>query len=369
MLLGGCRADDGGRGRTPGGAGVAVPVKVAVAVEEDVPIRLREVARVEPYNTVTLQARVQGTVTEIHFVDGQDIKTGGLLFTIDPRPFQAALDLAKANLARDKALAVDAKKKAEQFEDGFRTHTVSERDRDAAWAANDAAVATVHADEAAVANARLQLEYCTIRSPIDGKVGERLTDLGNMVTPNVTPLVLINQIKPIYVTFSVPERYLSMIQTQMAAGPLTVEAAIPGGAGPPKRGVLTFLDNRVDAATGTIRLIGTFANEDRGLWPGQYVQATLLLALEKNTVVVPSEAVQAAQTGDTVYVVGPDRTVESRLVVLGQTLEGRTVIKQGLKGGEVVVTEGQLRLVPGAKVEIENAATRPAEGGAGRAPT
>jgi multidrug efflux system membrane fusion protein len=354
----GCRKEAAQDVRMPDEA--SVPVKVATAVEDDVPVELREVARVEPYNTVTLQSRVQGAVTEIHFVDGQDVKTGDLLFVIDPRPFQAAVHQAEANLIRDKAQAVEAQKRAAQYEEAYRKNAAAQLDYDQNRATAEAAVATVRADEAALENARLQLEYCTIRSPIDGKVGERLTDLGNMVTPNVTPLVLINQLRPIYVTFSVPERYLSRIHEQMAAGRLTVEAAIPGDNGPPERGVLTFLDNRVNAATGTIRLIGTFANEDRRLWPGQFVHATLLLAVEKNAVVIPSEAVQAARTGDAVYVIRPDHTAESRSVVLGRTVGGRIVIKQGLKAGEVVVTEGQLRLVPGANVEIEAATTRPA---------
>jgi len=332
---------------------------VAAAGEEDVPIELREVARGEPLNTVILQSRVQGAVSEIHFVDGQGVKAGDLLFVIDPRPFQAAVHQAEASLARDKVQAVEAKKRATQYEEAYRKSAAAELDYDQNRAIADAAAATVRADEAALENARLDLEYCKIRSPIDGKVGERLTDLGNMVTPNVTPLVRINQIKPIYVTFSVPEGYLSTIQAQMAAGRLTVEATIPDDPGPPKRGVLTFLDNRVDAATGTIRLIGTFANEDFGLWPGQFVHATLLLAKEKNAVLVPSEAIQAARSGDSVYVVGPGQTVESRSVTLGRVVGGRTVITQGLKAGEIVVTEGQLRLAPGARVEIEHSSTRP----------
>jgi multidrug efflux system membrane fusion protein len=203
-------------------------------------------------------------------------------------------------------------------------------------------------------NARLQLEYCTIRSPIDARAGDRITDLGNMVTPNVTPLVLLTQIKPIYVTFTVPEKYLSAIQRQMAAGPLRVEAAIPGDSGPPKRGVLTFLDNRVDAATGTIRLKGTFANEDRGLWPGRFVDVTLILATRKNVVVVPSQAIQARPDGQFVFVVRPDRTVEFRKVLTGETVADRAAVTEGLKPGETVVAEGQLRLVPGARVEVQN---------------
>jgi membrane fusion protein, multidrug efflux system len=359
MTLSGCRDDGEQAGRAGAGMGTPAPVVVATAAVEDVPARLRAVARVETFNTVVLMARVQGQVTSVHFKDGQDVKTGDLLYTIDTRPFQAAVHQAEANLARDKAQAVEAQKRAEQYHEAFRSNSAAELTYDQNRAIAEAAVATVGADEAALENARLQLEYCTIRSPIDGKVGERLTDLGNMVTPNVTPLVLINQIEPIYVTFSVPERYVPEIHRRMAAGPLKVEAAIPGDNRPPKQGVLTFLDNRVDAATGMIRLIATFHNRDRELWPGQFVHATLILSIQKNAVVIPSQAIQATQSGDIVYVVKPDNTVEPHPVVPGTVLDSRTVIEKGLDGGQVVVTEGQLRLMPGARVEIQHPATGP----------
>ncbi len=354
-----CGQRGGGPPQPPAGAAQSPPVRVATATAEDLPVELREVGRVETYNTVTVRSRVEGQITAIHFTDGQQVSTGDLLVTIDPRPFQAAVDQAQANLARDQAQAVEARKKAQQFEEAYQRKAAAEVDRDQARANSQAADATVQADQAALEAARLQLEFSSIRSPLDAKAGDRMVDLGNIVTANVTPLVLLNQIKPIYVTFSAPERHLPAIQYYAAAGTLIVKASLPGQSGPPAVGDLTFIDNQVNAATGTIRLKGTFANQDAALWPGAFANVTLVLAVEKS-VLVPAEAIQPTEAGDSVFVLRPDQAVQPRQVTVGQTLGQRIVVQTGLEAGEIVVTEGQQRLLPGIKVQVLEPASQPA---------
>lgn len=335
-------------GHTPD-AVAPVPVLVATVVQADVPVRVRTIGWVEGYATVTVKARVDGQLTGIHFAKGQDVKVGDLLFTIDPRPFEAAVRLAEANLARDKALAADAEKDARWKEDLYKQGTAAQREADQSRANAESLKATVQADQASLDTAKLNLQYCTIRSPLNGRAGDHLVDVGNMVKANETSLVVIDQIEPIYVAFSVPEMHLAAIKTHMAREQLRVEAVIPGDEERVERGVLTFLDNKVDVATGTIRLKATFENTNHRLWPGQYVNVTLVLVMERNVLVVPTEAVQIGQKGQFVFVLKPDQTVEYRDVTVGRTVDNRTVIPQGLKAGETVVTDGQLRLVPGAK--------------------
>jgi membrane fusion protein, multidrug efflux system len=363
LLLPGC-----GEGRTSGaspGAGAPVPVLIAPVVREDAPIHVQTIGWVEGYYTVTIKARVDGQLVGIHFSRGQYLKAGDLLFTIDPRPFEAAVRLAEATLARDKALAVDAEKDAQWKEDLFKQGSAAQREFDQSRANAESLKATVQADQASLETARLNLEYSSIRSPLTGRAGDHLVDVGNMVKTNDTALVVIDQIEPIFVTFSVPEMHLAAIQQHMKREQLVVEAVIPGDNDPGERGVLTFLDNRVDTATGTIRLKGTFQNKDHHLWPGQYVNVTLILVMERNAILVPSQAIQVGQQGQFVFVVKPDRTVDYRPVTIGRTIEHRTVVQRGVEAGEIVVTDGQLRLVPGAKVEpkqaqTENAASPPA---------
>jgi multidrug efflux system membrane fusion protein len=357
VLAPGCRrqsAQPAGTNAVP-----PAPVIVATATSADVPIDIRAVGRVETYNTVTVRPRVSGQIEAVHFADGQYVSTGTLLFAIDQRPFQAAVDVAKANLARDKAQAAEAAKKAQQYEVAYQRKAAAQVDRDTAVANAEAAAATVQGDEASLENAQLQLGYCTIRSPIDGKAGDRLADIGNIVTADVTPLVIINQIKPIYVTFAVPERYLAEIHARMATEPPEVDATIPGENGVVKKGKLTFIDNQVNPATGAITLKGTFANDDRALWPGQFVNVSLLLGVQER-LLIPTEAIQASQEGDYVYLLMPGDTVERRTVVPGRTVGTRSVIKEGLSAGDIVVTEGQLRLRPGAKVVVQEATTQTA---------
>jgi multidrug efflux system membrane fusion protein len=360
----------------------AAPVIVATVSEETVPVEVRAIGNVEAYSTVSVKTLVGGELTQVYFKEGQDVKTGELLFTIDPRPFEAALKQTEANLARDTAqmkqaqanvakdtaqaknAEVENRRYAELFEAGVVSREQADQSRTNAEAlmatvrADQAAVASfeeaIRADSAAVANARLQLGYCSIRSPIDGRTGSLMVHQGNVVKANDLPLVAINQINPIYVSFSVPEKELPEIKKYQAMGKLKVEAAATSDERHPAEGVLSFMDNAVDSATGTIRLKASFANHERKLWPGQFVNVTLTLTAQPNAAAVPSQAVQTGQSGQYVFVVKPDLTVEVRPVAVGRALDGKTVIEQGLQPGEKVVTDGQLRLVPGAKVEVKS---------------
>jgi multidrug efflux system membrane fusion protein len=359
-----CGASEGTSKDTPGG-GTAEPVHVATVQSQPAPLALHAIGTVEAISSVTLKPQVAGRLTKVNFADGQEVKKGDVLFEIDPRPSQAALELARANLARDQALALDALREAHREAELFDKGIAADRERDQAQADADAKAAQVHADQAMVERAELDLEYCTIRSPLDGRVGARLVDPGDVVKDNETALVVINQIHPIYVTFSVPERYLAEIHHYASAGPLVVEARFPRGDNTVERGTLTFIDNQVDPSTGMIRLKGTFANEDRHMWPGQYVDASLILKTRPNAIVVPSQAVQAGPEGEYVFVVDANRTVEMRPVRTADTLDGLSVVESGLKPGEEVVTDGQLRLVPGAAVKVlpgePASASQPAE--------
>jgi membrane fusion protein, multidrug efflux system len=341
------------------GAGNQAPVPVAAAdvVQRDTPVQLRAFAAVEPYTTVTIKPQVAGQLTTVHFAEGQDVKRGDLLFTIDPRPFQAELQAANGNLARDEALARDAESEAARQASLFKSSSASQREYESAKAIAESRRAQVLADQAAVDKAGLDLEYCSIRSPIDGRTGSLLVHAGNIVKENDTTLVTLNQVCPIYVTFSVPEQHLEQIKQYRLAGELQVSATIPQDEGPPEQGVLSFLDNQVDRTTGMITLKGTFANEKRRLWPGQYVNVLLTLTVQPNTVLVPTQALQTGQNGQFVYVVKADATVEMRPVTPERAIDGETVISRGLAVGERVVTDGQLRSVRGSRVAIKNQAT------------
>lgn len=333
-----------------------VPVSAAEVAEKTVPVAIKAIGNVQAYSTVAVKSQVEGVVTKVHFRDGQDVRTGEMLFTIDPRPFESQLRQAQANLAKDRALWENAKREAERYATLIKQDLVSriEYDRLAATAASQEAI--VRADEAAVENARLKLDYCFIRSPIDGRAGDILVHLGNVVKANdeKSIMVNINQVVPIYVAFAVPEQQLAAIKRHMAQGKLTVTAVISQEERVPQ-GVLTFVDNAVDAATGTIQLKATFANEDRALWPGQFVTVALVLTMQTGARTIPSPALQTGQEGPFVFVIKPEGTVEVRKVAVDRTIDGETVIKEGLAPGEAVVTEGQLRLFPGAKVEVRPA--------------
>ncbi|MCL5024080.1 MAG: efflux RND transporter periplasmic adaptor subunit [Nitrospirae bacterium] len=333
----------------------AVPVEAAMVEEKAVPIRIQAIGNVEAYSTVGVKSQIGGELLRVHFKEGQDVRKGEILFTIDPRPYEAALRQAEANLAKDTAqlenAKVDVGRYAELVEKGY----VARQQYDQVRTNFATLQATVNADKALVENARLQLKYCYIYSPITGRAGGLVVNQGNLIKANAdNPIVTINQVQPIYVTFSVPEQSLADIKKYMAAGKLTVEAFIGGDTKDPERGVLTFVDNAVDAATGTIKLKGTFENKERRLWPGQFVNAVLTLTSQPDAVVVPADAVQAGQSGQYVFVIKQDLTVDSRPVEVSRSLDGESVIGKGVRPGEKVVTDGQLRLVPGAKVEIKN---------------
>lgn len=330
-----------------------VPVMVAEAAEKNVPIQVTAIGNVEAYSTVTVKSLVDGEIQRAYFTQGQDVKKGDLLFAIDPRPFQATLHQAEANLARDEAQAKNAAQQLKRYSQLEESGIISTDQYDQ-YQTNAAALeASVRADQAAVEQAKIQLSYCSIYSPITGRTGSLLVYPGNLVKNNDTSLVVINQISPIYVDFSIPEQYLGQIKKYQTNSRLQVFASIPNNGGSPSVGRLTFINNTVDSSTGTIMLKATFPNNDRRLWPGQFVNVTLDLTIQPHATVVPSQAVQTGEQGKYVYVVKPNRTVEYRPVEVGNTLAGFTVVEKGIHPGETVVTNGQLRLYPGAKVSFK----------------
>ena len=330
------------------------PVTVNIALKKDVPVVLKAIGTVEPHNTVAVRARIAGEIMQIAFKEGQDVSQGDLLFTIDPRPYQAALEGALANLDRDKARLKSAQEDVRRYAELVKKDYVTSQAYDQSVANADALKATVAADRAAVQSARVNLDYCTVRAPITGRTGNLLVKLGNVIKAEDQPVVTINQITPINVSFFVPEEYLADIRRYAADGTLDVEAAFPDQKMPNFKGALSFINNAVDGSTGTILLKATFPNPDKVLWPGQFVNVILTLATSRSAVVVPSQAVQRGQQGDYVFVVKADMSVESRSVKLGQRIDGETVIQKGVRAGEQVVTDGQLRLFPGAKVALMN---------------
>ncbi|HEX9020291.1 MAG TPA: efflux RND transporter periplasmic adaptor subunit [Nitrospirota bacterium] len=330
-----------------------VPVKIGDVMEQNVPLQINAIGNGEAYNTVSVKALVGGEIIGVHFREGQDVHQGDLLFQIDPRPYEAALKQAEGALARDIAQAKNAEEQAKRYEILVQKDYVSRDQYDQLRANADALAAAVQADKANVENARLQLSYCTIKAPIDGRAGSVLVNKGNVVKANDAVMVTINKITPIYVTFSVPEQNLSDIKKYKAEGSLKMEAIIPGNEKQPVQGALTFINNAVDTATGTLQLKGTFENRDKRLWPGQFVNIVLTLATQRNAVVMPSAALQTGQQGQYVFVVKPDFTVESRPVAVARSFGDLAVVAQGVKPGEKVVTDGQLNLVPGARVELK----------------
>ena len=331
-----------------------VPVLVATVTEKTVPVELKVIGNVEAYSTVSIKSRLAGQLVQVNFKEGQDVKQGELLFVIDPRPYEAALRQVEANLARDKALANKAQADAGRYAELIRKQFVSQQDYDQAKATAESLGATVNADQVAVQNARLNLSYCYIKAPISGRTGSLIAHQGNMIKDNAdTAMVVINQIQPIYVSFAIPEQNLAAVRKYMAAEKVPVEAVIAGQENNPEMGVLSFIDNTVDKTTGTILCKATFTNESKRLWPGLFVNVVVQLSTQPNAILVSSQAIQTSQEGQIVFVVKPDLTVEIRPVEVGRPIDGDVIITKGLKPGERVVTDGQLRLVPGAKVEIK----------------
>ncbi len=355
-VFSGCSRSDNPTAKKGAGSGdPPVPVLVVKAVEKNVPVQVSAIGNVTPCSTVTIRSQITGKLQEVHFKEGQTVKKGDLLFTIDPRPLQAALDQAKANLARDAAQLENAELHFEREKKLFDTKLVSQEEFDNARAAMDVQQGIMQADQAAITNAMLNLAYTSITSPMDGLAGSQLVFVGNIIKSPDDPMLTINQIHPIYVSFAVPERYLPEIRRELGGKPLRVEASFAGMTAAPPQGALTFVDNTVDTTTGTIQLKATFANEDNVLWPGQFVQTMLTISELPNAVVVPAQAVQTGQNGQYVYVVDENQTVEERPVTIGVGYKGETVMQSGLKAGEIVVTDGQLRLAPKRKVSFKSA--------------
>ncbi len=330
----------------------AVPVRVGSVVQRAVPLQIRNVGTIQPYVAVSVRAQVSGQIMQVHFREGQDLKKGELLFSVDPRPYEAALAQAEAALARERAQMENAQTDVQRYEDLVKKDYVTQQQYDSVKANAAATAATVRLNQASVERARLDLAFCSIRAPIDGRSGSILVQSGNVVKANDAVLVTINQIAPIYLTFAVPERELPEIRRRQNAGSLVVEAEEPGNGKSLGRGELTFVDNTVDRATGTITLKATFENADRVLWPGEFVNAVLTLTTEQGAIVAPIGAVQNGQQGTFAFVVKADRTVESRPVTVARGIADGVLIASGLAAGETVVTDGQLRLSPGAKIEV-----------------
>jgi multidrug efflux system membrane fusion protein len=334
----------------------AVPITATPVVTKDMPLEVSVIGAVEPYSTVAVRAQLTGELTAVNFQQGDDVQAGQELFTLDRRPLEAALQQASANLERDTAQAANARAIMQRSEELVQRGIVAREQRDTARATVAALEATLDADRAAVENAKVQLQYATIRAPIAGRTGALMVNAGNLVRANdQTPLVTINQVTPIYVSFAFPESSLAELRRFMGQGALGVTAGAASGDTPPASGRITFVDNAVDQTTGTIRIKGTFPNEDRHLWPGQAVNVTVRLTTDARAIVVPTVAVQTGPDGNYVYVVKDDKTVELRPVTLARAAGAETIIKQGLAPGDVVVTDGHLRLVPGSRVSLRDA--------------
>ncbi|HEY7944656.1 MAG TPA: efflux RND transporter periplasmic adaptor subunit [Casimicrobiaceae bacterium] len=332
----------------------AVPVTDAPVVAKTVPVRLYAIGNVEPFTTVTVKARVDGQIDSVHFNEGEEVRQGQLLFEIDPRPFAAALQQVQANVLRDRALLDRAADQEKRYKDLREKNFISPDAYGQVKTNMESAAATLRADEAAVASAKLQLDYCSIRSPVTGYAGKIAIQRGNLVKANdTTGLVTINQVVPIYVSFSVPEQNLNDVRLHQAKGDLGVQAKVPHIA-TPIDGKLIFIDNSADLTTGTIKLKATFPNRDKTMWPGQFVNVALTLSEQADAIVAPSIAVQNGPNGQYVFVVKADQTVEMRPIKVARTEGDDTVVASGLNVGDRVVTVGQLRLVPGARVDATN---------------
>jgi len=334
----------------------AVPVSIAPVEQQIMPFRLQAIGNVEPYATVSLKARVDGQIVAVNFREGQPVRKGEVLFRIDARPYEAALRQAEANALRDAAARDQALSQAKRYQELLDKNFISKEAYAQIRTNAETAEATAKASQAALENARLNLEYCTIVSPLDGYVGKALLQAGNLARANdVNPLVVINQVKPIYVNFAIPEQNLPDVRKYMAAGPLTVEVILPDPAAPRVAGRLIFVDNAVDPSTGTIRLRGRFDNNDAALWPGQFVNVSLRLFEQADAIVIPSQAVQTGPDGQYVYVVDKDMVADVRKITVQRSDGDWAIVSTGLHKGEQVVTRGQLRLGPRTRVQVGKA--------------
>ena len=329
-----------------------VPVTVATVTQRTIPIQIKTIGNAEAYATITVKSQVAGQLVKVLFNEGDYVKKGQHIFQIDSRTYQEQVKQAEGNLARDAANAANAEADARRFAELFKAGVVARQECELKEAAAKALEASLASDRAAVDNARLMVEYCAIYSPIDGRTGNLLVKQGNLVKENDTALVTINQIHPIYVTFSVPQNDFQEINRRYANTRLPVDALVNGQESRPIRGTLTFADNAVDPTTGTIKLKGTFENADNRLWPGLFVNVVLTVSQQTNAILVPSQAVQTGQNGQFVFVVKPDMTVDMRTVTVARAVGNEIALASGVSPGETVVTDGQSRLVPKAAVQV-----------------
>jgi multidrug efflux system membrane fusion protein len=342
-----------GRG---GGQNPAVPVTAAAAQQKSMPFDVEAIGTVIAASTVAVHAQITGELTSVNFKEGDEVEEGQVLFTLDKRPLEAALQQAEANVAHDVAQADNANAQAVRYQDLLKRGIATREQVDQIQSQAAALAATIGADRAAVESARVQLDYATIKAPISGRTGLLQVHRGNLVRANDTmPIISLNRISPVYVTFAIPESMLPQFKHYMAAGTIHVEAKPPTEAGSASIGKIDFIDNAVDATTGTIKIKGTFPNDDRRLWPGQFVNVTVTLTTDHNVTVVPTAAVQSGQQGTFVYIVKPDKTVELRPVTVTRTRGDESILRDGVRPGETIVLDGQLRLVPGTRVSIKDA--------------
>ncbi len=352
FALAGCKGGGGGHGGPGGHRGAPpVPVRTAKALVKTTPVEISAIGNVEAANTVEVRPQVGGILEKVAFSEGDAVKKGQVLFTIDPAPYRATLDQAEAKLAKDRVIAANDQVTFKRMQALRGKGYIDKGTFDTAKANADSSAATVKVDQAALESARLNLSWTTLRSPIAGRTGRLLVQAGNLVSPqSAQSLVTIRTLRPIYVTFSIPEDRLAEVRREAAAGDALAVTATPAG-GKAHTGKLSFVDNAVEAATGTVVLKATFPNDDDGLWPGQFVNVVLVVRRQQNSVVVPDQAVQTSQKGNFVFVVEKGDTVKMQPVKVGAHLQGEVVIDTGLKGGETVVTDGQLKLTPGSKIE------------------
>ncbi len=354
LLMCGCGSKEQVQAASSGGR-PAAPVVVANVEQRDIPIQIHAIGNVESYQTVFIRSQVNGQIQKIFFKEGEDVHQGQKLFELDKRPFQADLEKAASQLKRDQAQAENSRLQAERYSGLEKEGIVAHEQADQLRAQAKGEAAAVEADKAAVEAARVQLQYTDILAPIDARAGVLMINLGNLVKANDTPyLVQLNQVNPIYVTFSVPEGNLDRVRQRFASGQLKVLVLPKGPSNSPAEGRLTFIDNGVDTTTGTFKLKATFQNRDRRLWPGQFVDVALELSTQKNAVIVPTKAIQSGQQGDYVYVVRADSTAESRPVKQAGTYQNVTLVSDGLKAGEQVIVNGQMRVAPNAKVVVQS---------------
>ena len=342
------------KGAAPNAAGRGVPVLAEAVATRDVPVYLRGLGSVSAFNTVTVKARVDGQITKINFCEGQEVKQGDLLVEIDSRPYVAQLHTAEANLAKDEATLTDAKLNLARYTELWKAGVISQQQYNTQQSLVGQIQGSIGADQAAIENAKLQLVYARITSPIGGRIGLRLVDVGNIVhASDQNGLVVITQLQPIAVLFTLPEDYIPQVLQHMRKAPLDVDAYSRDDRTKLASGKLLTLNNEIDATTGTNKYKAVFQNEDRVLWPNQFFNIRLLLETRQNAITVPAAAIQRGNQGTFTYVVKPDNTVEPRVVKVGVTEGNLASIESGLQPGEMVVTDGQDKLQPGAKVEVQ----------------